>query len=124
MYVEDIRPIKNKILVTDLESGEQVLSSGIILPDDDVTNRGIRPRWAKVVAVGPDCKSVRPGQYVLIEHGRWTRGTRASNRAGEDVIIRWIFEGEKHILLVSDERPGNYVGDRGISGKLPGQARI
>jgi co-chaperonin GroES (HSP10) len=124
MNVEDIRPIRNKILVSDLESGQQVLASGLIIPDDDVTDRGIRPRWARVIAVGPECKSVLPGQYVLIEHGRWTRGSRISNRAGEDVVVRWVVDGEDHILLVADERPGNYVGDRGLSGVLPGHSRV
>lgn len=69
-----IRPLKNNILVMDMEDGEKILSSGIIVPDDNGKERGIRPRWATVYAVGSNIDFLKPGEKILIEHGRWSRG--------------------------------------------------
>jgi co-chaperonin GroES (HSP10) len=70
-----IEPLNQDILAYDMYFGEQKTSSGIILMDDDKTDRGIHPRWAKVYAVGPKNKTdLQPGHWILIEHGRWSRG--------------------------------------------------
>ena len=45
--------------------------------------------------------SVQVGQYVLIDHGRWTRGVKINDGSGEDFFIRRA--DPKDILLVSDE---------------------
>ena len=52
----------------------QKTAGGIVLPDDNMTDRGIRPRWAKIYAVGSDIDYVSVGQWVLMEHGRWSEG--------------------------------------------------
>ena len=70
-----IRPLGDKILLTKIEKGERKTSAGLIIPDDSVVSageRGIRPRWAEVYAVGPEQKDVAVGDWVLMEHGRWT----------------------------------------------------
>lgn len=67
-------PIKDKIYVTDLYFGEQKTTNGIIIIDDDGTDRGIHPRWGKVYAIGPDSKEdIEVGDWILIAHGRWSR---------------------------------------------------
>lgn len=39
-------------------------------PTEDVQT----PRWARVEVVGKDVKSVKPGQFILIEALMWTNG--------------------------------------------------
>ena len=69
-----IRPIHDHVLVTDLYFGEQKTKGGIIIRDDNGTARGVYPRWAKVHAKGPTNKEeYNVGDYILVEHGRWTR---------------------------------------------------
>lgn len=98
-----IKALKNKVLVTNIESGGKITSKGIIIPDDDGKERGIRPRWAEVYAVGSDIKDLKPGQWVLISHGRWSRGVDISTKNGK-VNIRQV-DYPDAILLVSDKKP-------------------
>jgi co-chaperonin GroES (HSP10) len=74
--IKGIKPIKDHVIVTDMSFENRTLSSGIVLLNDDGKTDGIRPRWAKVYKVGPDQNDVTPGQWILIEHGRWTRGLK------------------------------------------------
>lgn len=99
----DIRAIGNRVLVSDMYFGEQKTKSGLILRDDDGTSRGIYPRWGKVYAIGPDNKDeYKVGQWVLVEHGRWTRGVDIDN-GNEELTIRMV-EAES-ILAFSEEVP-------------------
>lgn len=63
-----------KVIVCDIERGTQVTAGGIVLTDDDGTSAGVRARWAKVYAVGDSVHDVKVGHWILIQHGRWTRG--------------------------------------------------
>lgn len=74
--VKSLDPIGDKILVKDMIFGERLTSGGILLPGDDRTSRGIRPRWAEVHAVGPSQHDVKVGEWILVKHGRWTRGMK------------------------------------------------
>lgn len=98
-----IRPIRNKVLVTDIESGGRVTSAGIIIPDDDGKERGIRPRWARVYAVGDGIKDIEPGQWILISHGRWSRGVPLGK--GDQAIILRQVDYPEAVMLVSDTNP-------------------
>lgn len=99
-----VRAIKNDILVSEIEQGIRKLASGIILPDDDAKDRGIRPRWCQVYAVGPTATAdVKVGQWVLVEHGRWTRAAEVKQDDGSTLSIRRI--DPDCLLLVSDEKP-------------------
>jgi len=100
--IKGLIPLKDYILVTDMSFDQRTLSSGIIMLGDDKKTDGIRPRWAKVYAVGPEQTDVVVGQYVLVEHGRWTRGS-SIEVDGEQLTIRRI-DGNA-IMLVSDEAP-------------------
>jgi hypothetical protein len=88
---------------------ERKLSSGIYLLNDDGRGAGIRPRWARVYATGPEQQDIRVGQWILVAHGRWTRGVKIEDTSGE-VVIRRIDPND--ILLVSDNEP---VGDDTLS---------
>jgi co-chaperonin GroES (HSP10) len=61
--VSTFRPLRDQVFVADLESGVMLTKSGIIIPDDNRTNRGIRNRWARVYAVGPDVEDITVGEW-------------------------------------------------------------
>jgi co-chaperonin GroES (HSP10) len=106
-----VRPIKDTIIVSDMEFQERITNSGLVLINDDMKSSGIRPRWGKIYALGPDVKDLEIGQYIMVAHGRWTRGIKIEDENGE-VIIRKV--DPKDILLVSDE----YVNDLTMSDKV------
>jgi co-chaperonin GroES (HSP10) len=98
-----LRAVGNRVLVTDMHFGEQKTASGLIINSDDGKERGIYPRWAKVYAKGPDnIDEYEIGQWILVEHGRWTRGM-ALDIEGEELEIRMV-EAES-ILAYSTEKP-------------------
>jgi co-chaperonin GroES (HSP10) len=99
----NITPTKDNILVTDMDFGERISKGGIIITDDDKKGTGIRPRWARILAVGHLQKDVRPGEWVLVAHGRWTRGMDMTDDQGQSVNVRLV--DPKEILLVTDEKP-------------------
>jgi hypothetical protein len=96
---EQIKAIHNHILVHEMSFDGRKLNSGIILLNDDGKGYGIRPRWGRVYAVGPDQTDVRVGQWIMVAHGRWTRGIKIEDESGE-LTLRKIDPND--ILLVSD----------------------
>jgi co-chaperonin GroES (HSP10) len=97
--INTIKALHDNILVKDMHFGERFTSHGILLPGDDKTSTGIRPRWAEVYAVGVKQCDVNVGQYVLVSHGRWTRGIKIEVD-GNDITLRRVDNND--ILLVSD----------------------
>jgi hypothetical protein len=91
--------LKDTVLVKDMVFKERMVGS-IIIVKDDGKDSGIRPRWAEVYKVGPDQLDVKVGEFVLVAHGRWTRGIDIEDENGP-TTIRKI--DPKDILLVSDE---------------------
>ena len=69
----DITPLKKRVLVSDMHFGETKTAGGIILVDDDGSESGIHPRWAKVYAIGKEQNDVKVGEWVMVAHGRWSR---------------------------------------------------
>jgi co-chaperonin GroES (HSP10) len=102
--IKGIIPIKDHVIVSDMNFGERTLSTGIVLLSDDAKSTGIRPRWAKVYAVGPDQKDVNPNQWILVEHGRWTRGVKVEI---DDIAFTVRRVDADAILAVSDEQPNS-----------------
>lgn len=100
--ISAIKPLKNNVIVRDMNFNERKLNSGIILPSDNGRASGIRPRWGCVYAVGPEQKDVQTGQWILVAHGRWSRGSTV-DVDGETITIRRVDTND--ILLVSDEAP-------------------
>ena len=74
-----IEALPGKVLVHNMERGEQVTASGIILTNDEGTSTGIRNRWAQVYSVGKGVNAIEAGEWVLIEHGRWSRGIEVND---------------------------------------------
>lgn len=99
----DLRPVGNRVIVSDMYFGEQKTKGGLIISNDDGTTRGIYPRWGKVYAKGPDNKDdYAVGDWILIEHGRWTRSVKLDNDNGE-IELRMI-EAES-VLGYSNKSP-------------------
>ena len=70
--VQSLRPLKDTVLVTDMVFKERKLNSGLILLNDNGTTAGIRPRWGRIYAVGPEQKDYSVGDWICVAHGRWT----------------------------------------------------
>lgn len=103
MTIKKIRAILDHVIVQDMDFGEQKTKSGIIIVDDDGKQHGIKPRWGKVYSIGPKQEDVKQGDWVLVEHGRWTRGVEVEIEDGTTVILRRV-EGTA-IMLSSSEKP-------------------
>lgn len=105
-----LKPIQSHILVRDMNFGEQKTSSGIVLMSDDGKSEGVKPRWSKVFAVGPEQEDVKVGDWILVEHGRWTRGLIVEEDDGTEFNI-WRID-PNGIMMVSDNRPeGLEIGE-------------
>ena len=98
----DIKPLKKRVLVSDMQFGATKSKGGIILLDDDGTEAGIHPRWAKVYAVGDQQEDVKVGEWIMVAHGRWSRALKVK-KDGTELEVRMIDEND--ILLVTDEEP-------------------
>jgi len=105
-----IRPLNDKILGR--VSFDEYMSesgSGIVLSvNDNAKSSGIRPRWTKIWMVGDDIKDVKAGDWVLVEHGRWTFKSEIVDDDGKKIEFMRIDPAA--IMMVSDERPP-YVQD-------------
>lgn len=99
------RAVGNRVLVSDMYFGEQKTAGGIIVTNDDGKTRGIYPRWGKVYSKGPQNNDdYEVGQWILVEHGRWTRGILVDD--GEQEVELRMVEAES-VLAYSEERPND-----------------
>lgn len=110
---EQFKAIGEHVIVYDMAFDVRITNGGIILPNDDMKSAGIRPRWAKIYAVGPDQTDPElvVGKWICISHGRWTRGVDIEDEEGKKTIRRVDIND---ILLVSDEP----VNDMTMSDKV------
>jgi co-chaperonin GroES (HSP10) len=109
--VNSIRALHDHVIVTDMNFDQKISHGGIIIPTGDRKLEGIHARWARVYAVGPDQQDVCTGQYVLITHGRWTRGLDIEDPEGEKTIRR---VDNKDILMVSNDPMQDETIGRGL----------
>ncbi len=99
----NITPLRNVVMVTDLESGQAISAGGIVILDDNMKQHGIRARWAKVYKVGPEVDDLKAGDWILVKHGRWTYGMDVETENGTERV--WRVEYPDSVELVSDEFP-------------------
>jgi len=96
-----VQAIRDTVIVEEMRFGMRTTGKGLILLSDDGVDRGIVPRWAKVYSVGPDQTDIQVGQYVLVSHGRWTRGIEVTDPETEETTtVRRVDVND--ILMVSD----------------------
>jgi len=101
-----ITPIRDNVLVSDMDFDARTTKNGIFLLNDDGKDTGIRPRWGQVWAVGQEQKNFKVGDWVLVEHGRWTRGIEVEDQNGNVTVIRRI--DNDCVMAVADERPSEF----------------
>ena len=96
-----LRALRNKVLVRNIDQGMRKSKGGIILTQSDAVSdgaAGIRPRWAEVYSVGSNIDWVKEGQWVLMEHGRWTMPVKLND--GEYVFHAGTLEKNKRLYAV------------------------
>jgi co-chaperonin GroES (HSP10) len=99
---DQLHPLNDSVIVSDMVFDERLSTGGIILVNDNGKSTGIRPRWGRVYAVGPDQHDIRVGTWICVEHGRWTRGIEIEDETGKQTLRR---VDPKDIMMESDELP-------------------
>jgi co-chaperonin GroES (HSP10) len=112
-----IIPLRDNVIVTDMNFDQQVSKGGIVILSDDGKSEGVKPRWGRVWAVGPLQQDVTVGEWILLEHGRWTRGITVEDENGNDIIVRMV--ETKSIMMSADERPSELSFGNGIDMSKP-----
>lgn len=99
---DQLKPLGNVVIVSDMNFDERLSSGGIVLLNDNGKSLGIRPRWGKVYAVGPDQHDIKVGTWICVEHGRWTRGIEVEDETGKQMLRRI---DPTNVLANADELP-------------------
>ena len=103
-----LRAIKKDVLVYNMDLGEQTTAGGIVIASDDGKAHGVKPRWCQIYAVGPEQTEFQVGQWIYVEHGRWTRKIKIDDGDSEKEIQKVEVSS---IMAVADERPSDfYIG--------------
>ena len=102
-----IRPLHDKVLISEMNFGMETTNSGIVLHSDNGKNTGIHPRWGRVWAVGPEQTELKVGDWILVEHGRWTRTWEIEDDLVNIEDVRGV--DNKAIIMVSDEKPNDWM---------------
>ena len=106
MNLTHLKSLHNTLLVKNFQYGERKLTSGLIVADDDMQAHGIHPRWGEVFAVGKKITDIKVGDFILISHGRWTRGFKVTVNK-ETFLARHI--DTSAVLCVTKTPPIEYT---------------
>lgn len=112
LIASGIAPLRDNILVTDMHFGERKTSTGIILAGDDAEQRGIRPRWARVISIGPEQIDIKVGEWILVNHGRWTRGIDLTDPETNKTITVRMIDPKDAICSCDTEPTDDYVAEK------------
>jgi len=99
-----LKPLRDAVIVSEMNFEERLSTGGIVLVKDNGKSSGIRPRWGRVYAVGPEQRDIRVGTWICVEHGRWTRGIDIEDETGKQTLRR---VDPKDIMMESDEMPAD-----------------
>lgn len=99
---EQLKPLNDSVIVSDMTFDERISTGGIVILNDNGKGTGIRPRWGQVYAVGPEQHDVQVGEWILVAHGRWTRGIEIEDETGKKMLRR---VDPKDIMLQTDQQP-------------------
>jgi co-chaperonin GroES (HSP10) len=98
-----LKPLKDKVFVTDINFDEEVTNGGIVLKSDNGKGEGVKPRWGRVWAIGPEQTDVKIGEWILMEHARWTREFQHEDEDG--TITKLHMADLNAMMLVANEKP-------------------
>jgi hypothetical protein len=93
--------LNDAVIVSDMQFTERFTKNGIVLLNDNGKSSGIRPRWGRIYAVGPNQKEFQVGQWVCVAHGRWTRAIDIEDEHGQYNLRRV----DPDDILLTSERP-------------------
>lgn len=96
---DTLQSVRDVIVCTGADFGDQQTAGGIIIKSNIKESQGITSRWMQVYNVGPDIDFLQPGDWVLVEYGRWTEGFAVD---GHDEAYR---VDPKGCMAVSDTKP-------------------
>jgi co-chaperonin GroES (HSP10) len=99
---DQLIPLGESVIVSDMNFEERISTGGIIIMTDNGKSTGIRPRWGRVYAVGPDQQDIKIGDWICVEHGRWTRGLDIEDETGK-ITLRRV--DPKDVMMTADEKP-------------------
>ena len=102
----NLKPMRGKVFVHNFKKGERKIGS-IILTNDDGKSHGIRPRWAQILETASDIKGVEKGQWILIEHGRWSRSVTVKDSETNEELEFWQVDYPSGVYCVSNSEPGD-----------------
>lgn len=96
-----VRVLGNNVLVDLVDRGDNLTPGGIIIPDDDGKESGLRPRWAEVLASGPEARldGIEPGDRVLIEQLSWSRKLMDATYDDGSKRPVWLTHSDKCLLI-------------------------
>ena len=100
-----VRALKDHVIIKNMDFGEMVSTGGIVIQSDNAKLHGVKPRWAQIYKVGPTQTDYKVGQWILIEHGRWTRKMVINDGEDEKEIQRVDITA---ILATANERPNDF----------------
>lgn len=100
----NIKPLPGNIFAV-MQVGQRTTAGGLVLLDDNGKDSGIRPRWGQVWKVADDITDVKPGQWILCEHGRWTMRITIKDDDGKD--FQFVKVDPNGIMCVQDEEPND-----------------
>jgi len=114
-----VRAKGEDILVRDMYFGEMKTAGGIILNNDDAKGHGVKPRWAKVFDIGPTQKNLEfgVGDWILLEHGRWSRKIKIADGDDEFEIQKADPDGIIGIFTGEGKPNMDYIGQEHSDGE-------
>jgi len=106
--MKNVRAIRHSVLGFFVNPpGEGKTKGGIITLDDDGEGVGVKSRFFEIHDVGSDnvvTDDVKKGDFVLVPHGRWSRGFDIDHPEGKKLYsldpkdILGIWEGDRSVL--------------------------
>jgi hypothetical protein len=111
-----IQAIRDHILCTQADFGDQTTQAGIVIKSNINKSQGISSRWMQVFEVGPDIDWLTPGEWVLVEYGRWSNGLQVrDDRLPNGEAEVWKVD-PAGCLAASDTKPDTlYYNDQVIA---------
>mgnify|MGYP003630848450 CR=1 FL=1 len=103
--MKTLTPIHENIIGRMLEpiGKERSTKAGLVLTERNLGEEAIRNRWFEVTHVGPEQKYIAVGEYVLVPHGRWSRGIDLEGTLREEDKL-FLLDNDA-MLMSSDELP-------------------
>lgn len=102
----ELKPIKDSILFTFLQNSRNgyfrnETSWGFKISGEDFDTS--KPRWGIAKVVGPDCKDVKVGDYIMIEPLKWTTALEHEDE-------KFWRTAEEFVMATTDSKPEEVIG--------------